>query len=281
MQETTKPRPFVFVLMPFSREFDDTYNLAIKPACENAGAYAERVDEQIFDGSILQRIYNQIAKADMIVSDLTGKNPNVFYETGYAHALGKRTILLIKIVDDIPFDFKHFPHIIYEGGLSGLKVDLEKKLKWHIENPGEKATTPDNLLVRANLIPLLSDANAITLITEFYGQKYLRVKIDTQNSANNELRPLDFQIGIISPSNFYYSSISSSSEPTNVIQLPDQQAIHLPNKEFHLRPAMWDSISLDLFSRGMIPTGDHRFVVRLYTESGYFDFPFTLRVKQD
>lgn len=81
---STTPKPFIFVLMPFDSTFDDIYALGIRPACEAAGAYCERVDEQIFHESILQRIYNQIAKADVIVADLTARNPNVFYETGYA-----------------------------------------------------------------------------------------------------------------------------------------------------------------------------------------------------
>jgi hypothetical protein len=54
-----QPKPFVFVLMPFQKEFDDIFKLGIKAACNEAGAYAERVDEQIFEGSILERIYNQ------------------------------------------------------------------------------------------------------------------------------------------------------------------------------------------------------------------------------
>ena len=44
----TTPRPFAFVLMPFSKNFDDIYKLGIKAACENAGVLAERVDEQKF-----------------------------------------------------------------------------------------------------------------------------------------------------------------------------------------------------------------------------------------
>ena len=40
---TTAPKPFVFVLMPFSAEFDDIYQVGIKPACDEAGAYAERL----------------------------------------------------------------------------------------------------------------------------------------------------------------------------------------------------------------------------------------------
>lgn len=110
--KSTTPKPFCFVLMPFSEAFDDVYRLGIKDACASAGAYCERVDEQIFHERILDRVYNQIAKADLVIADMTNRNANVFYEVGYAHALGKLTILLTQNADDIPFDLKHFPHII-------------------------------------------------------------------------------------------------------------------------------------------------------------------------
>ncbi len=130
----TRPKPYVFVLMPFAVEFEDIYAMAIKPACEAAGAYCERVDEQIFQDSILQRIYNQIAKADVLIADLSGRNPNVFYETGYAHALGKRVVLLTQHSEDIPFDLKHYQHIVYGGKLTTLKSELERRIRWCIEN---------------------------------------------------------------------------------------------------------------------------------------------------
>src|SRR5207302_1817889 len=94
LDQPSGPRPFVFVLMPFAKEFDDIYTFGIKEACDSAGAYCERVDEQFFDSSIVERIFNQITVADVIVADMSTKNPNVFYETGYAHALGKRVILV-------------------------------------------------------------------------------------------------------------------------------------------------------------------------------------------
>ena len=56
----TSPKPFIFVLMPFSDEFSDIYELGIKDACRDAGAYCERVDEQIFDGINLQEEYLRI-----------------------------------------------------------------------------------------------------------------------------------------------------------------------------------------------------------------------------
>ena len=119
--KSTAPKPFVFVLMPLDEEFDDIYKFGIKGASEDGGAYAERVDEQIFTEGILERIFNQINKADIIVADMTGRNANVFYEVGYAHALGKIVLLLTQNADDIPFDLKHKQHIVYAGKIKTLK----------------------------------------------------------------------------------------------------------------------------------------------------------------
>ncbi len=128
------PKAFVFALTTFSKEFDEVYELGIKLSCKEAGTYCERVDEQIFLESILDRIYNQIANADIIVADMTGRNPNVLYEAGYAHALNKPVILLTQKADDIPFDLKHYPHIVYEGKVSTLRTELTKRILWCLEN---------------------------------------------------------------------------------------------------------------------------------------------------
>jgi len=138
---STAPKPFVFVLMPFNEDFDDIYKLGIKEAAKEVGAYAERVDEQIFNEGILERIFNQISKADVIVADMTGRNPNVFYEVGYAHALGKIVLLLTQKADDIPFDLKHKQHIIYGNGgskIQSLRSELNPKLNWAINESRRK-----------------------------------------------------------------------------------------------------------------------------------------------
>lgn len=70
-----KPKPFAFVLMPFGKEFDDIYRLGIQETAKEQGVVAERVDEQIYTESILERIYRQIDAADFIIADMTGKNP--------------------------------------------------------------------------------------------------------------------------------------------------------------------------------------------------------------
>jgi hypothetical protein len=132
-----------FVLIPFKKEFDDIYQLGIKSTCNEMNLACERVDMQIFDHSILQQIYNQIKNADILIADLTYQNPKVFYEVGYAHGLNKRVILLTKNIQDIPFDLKHYPHIIYDGNILTLKDKLKVKLE-HFQNTNDFYLTKHN-----------------------------------------------------------------------------------------------------------------------------------------
>lgn len=126
----TDSQIFAFVLMPFDKAFDDIYKIGTKETANSLGILAERVDEQIFREGILERIYRQIELADLIVADMTGQNPNVFYEVGYAHAKGKLCILLTQNADDIPFDLKHHRHIVYGNSIGDLRSLLAGEMAW-------------------------------------------------------------------------------------------------------------------------------------------------------
>lgn len=159
--DRTSPKPFVFVLMPFDRAFDDIYALGIKVAAKEIGAYAERVDEQQYAEGILERILNQINKADVIVADMTARNPNVFYEVGYAHAINKLVVLLTQNADDIPFDLKHRPHIVYGGKISDLRKKLKSRLRWAIDESGRRGVIEEQrIAVSLAGIDLASGAGA-------------------------------------------------------------------------------------------------------------------------
>jgi hypothetical protein len=126
-----QPNHFAFVLMPFDKAFDDVYKLGIKGGLAKfPDVVAERVDEQIYREGILERIYRQIEVADIIIADMSGQNPNVFYEVGYAHAKGKLCILLTSNVGDIPFDLKHQRHIVYGKSIVTLCQELEREITW-------------------------------------------------------------------------------------------------------------------------------------------------------
>ncbi|MCF8118804.1 MAG: nucleotide-binding protein [Deltaproteobacteria bacterium] len=120
----------IFVLMPFAKKYDDRYKLGIKQPLEDMGLKCERVDEKIFVGDILSQIIDNIKKADLVIADMTGSNPNVLYEVGFAHAIrGETTILITEDVKYIPSDLRGINHIVYGESIVKLKTNLVRAVK--------------------------------------------------------------------------------------------------------------------------------------------------------
>lgn len=272
--EDTTPKPFVFVLMPFSSEFTDVYEVGIKPACKDAGAYCERVDEEIFFEDILERVYNQIAKADIIVAEMSGRNPNVFYETGYAHALNKRVILLTKNADDIPFNLNHFPHIIYESKIATLKSQLEARIRWCVDNPLKSLASVDiDLEFFVNGIPLVSnpeikiffndDERLRTIRNEAFHQAEL--KISFHNKTNRLINSGSYSLALVMHRIF-------SMSVDNYHQLNDEQFIWNLSQSYAMFPGSFQSLNIGLQiiggMRDKLQDGPFDATLRLFTEVG-------------
>lgn len=270
---STQPKPFVFVIMPFTSEFEDVYLAGIKPACERAGAYAERVDEQIFQERILQRVYNQIAKADIIVADMSERNANVFYETGYAHALGKNVVLITKNQDDIPFDLKDFPHIVYQGRIAILLQQLEKHIRHFITHPDNPTRTPANTIeVQVNDTPI-RDRPAVRIEVP-PGANAISLTIDIHNSAARELRVLRCQVGLVTPHHFRRAKMNEKSIHT--VMLTASETLHYLSEMIELLPGGWQKLSISpSVSEGTVALDASTiFSVRVFTDNGFFDYPF-------
>lgn len=136
----TGPPPFALVILPSGGAFDDSWERAIQPACKAAGAYAERFDAQLSPESGLQRMQNLIAKADLVIADMTQRHEDIFYAAGYAHALDKQVILLTGDEEDIPFDLKHYPHIVHGGSLPD-RTELERRAR-HLLDAAARGDAP-------------------------------------------------------------------------------------------------------------------------------------------
>ncbi len=120
-------RKYCFVIMPFQPEFDQIYS-AIKGVLEASGNICMRADEVSQTTSIMDIILDQIGRSSLIVADLTGNNANVFYELGYAHALGTRTILIVQKGSVVPFDTSYRQYVEYDpADLEGTLVQRIKK----------------------------------------------------------------------------------------------------------------------------------------------------------
>jgi hypothetical protein len=113
--------------MPFNTLFDDIHQYGVKKAVESLGITCERVDEIQYVGGIMDQIFKCIERARFIIADMTGRNPNVFYEVGYYHAIKKEVILCTQSEEDIPFDLRGYNHIVYGGKISVLEEALRKR----------------------------------------------------------------------------------------------------------------------------------------------------------
>ncbi len=104
-----------FVMMPFANPIGGYYATIYEPAIKKAGLTPVRADTDIFGtGKIIDQIWTGLKRAKVLVAELTGRNPNVLYELGLAHALHKPVVLISSNEADVPFDVRHVRVIYYE-----------------------------------------------------------------------------------------------------------------------------------------------------------------------
>ncbi len=271
--ETTSPKFFCFVLMPFDKDFNDIYKFGIKGSCEDAGVYCERVDEQIFfEGSILDRIYNQISKADVIIADMTGRNPNVLYEVGYAHALNKPTILLTQNADDIPFDMKQFPHIIYGTSIEYIKEELTKRLIGFKEREVTSETYKTGIEVLINNKNLDKEK----VIHEY--SYNLEFQLAIHNSSFTTYKPGEFRVGIICK-HFNHGTVKDFIK---TVELGDGNYLHMLPSYDTLFPGYYLTSYVRLFGMGNkfnSTESENIVTIRVFTEAGPRDYNFEIKEK--
>ena len=128
-EDTALNETLVSVMMPFAAEYNSVYG-AIETACYNAALVCQRADELWEDSLVIQDIFKLILTSKIVVCDFSGRNPNVMYETGIAHTLGKIVIPIAQHKSDIPFDVQHHRFLTYHNnkeGLAALTATLTKR----------------------------------------------------------------------------------------------------------------------------------------------------------
>jgi hypothetical protein len=123
----------LFVLMPFSESLRAVYNDHIKKVASELKLTVARADDFFSARSVMTDVWSGIFFARAIIADCTGRNPNVFYEIGLAHVLGKPVVLITQNADDVPFDVRHIRVIQYTFTPRGM-ADFERALSETIKS---------------------------------------------------------------------------------------------------------------------------------------------------
>jgi hypothetical protein len=132
-QRVSRPQPKIFtlpsvavdpnlvgVMMPFDAGFNPVYD-ALKAAATDAGMVCQRADDFWTHDHVMQDIVDLICRSRMVICDLSKRNPNVFYEMGLAHMLGKDVVMITQSSDDVPFDVRSIRYVNYLKNAEGLR----------------------------------------------------------------------------------------------------------------------------------------------------------------
>lgn len=144
-----------FVLMPFTEEWSGRiWEREIRPIVTKFGMRCIRADD-LYGQDIMQDIARGIRESRIILAEITGRNPNVMYELGAAHALSKDVIILTQDKRNIPFDLLNYRCVIYKDNADGYDT-LEREIPRFLEeclfsgltdNFGYKINNKDNVVL--------------------------------------------------------------------------------------------------------------------------------------
>jgi hypothetical protein len=117
-------------MMPFDAGFAPVYR-ALGEAAGAANMHGQRADDIWVNDHIMADIISLSWRARVVISGLSGKNANVFYETGIAHTLGRDVIQITRAPSDVPFSLQPLRYVQYlpnEQGIEVLKATVTSRL---------------------------------------------------------------------------------------------------------------------------------------------------------
>lgn len=123
----------IFMAMPFVEMLKPIYEDHIKNVVKKTKLDVVRGDDIFTANSVMEDVWSAINGARIVIAECTGRNPNVFYEIGMAHTIGKPIILITQNSNDVPFDLRHIRYIKYDYTPRGMK-DFESSLKKTLEH---------------------------------------------------------------------------------------------------------------------------------------------------
>lgn len=117
-------------IMPFMKKQKTLFD-QIQQACKERGYECLRTDRTYDPDNILKNILDLITKSRFIIAVLDGRNPNVYYELGICHALGKKVIMVANggLMDKIPYDLMANKRIVFYN----TPLDLKEKLSVYLK----------------------------------------------------------------------------------------------------------------------------------------------------
>lgn len=221
-----------FVIQPFDRgRFDKRYRDCFKPAIERAGLEPYRVDGDPSAEILISSIEDGIKNASVCLADITVDNANVWYELGFAFALGKPVVMVCaEERQKFPFDIQHRSVIVYKtesaSDFDELGSSITKILEARLSKAEMLKQAAESELVsevggvsHAELVLIAAIASEADKPTDMAGLRSVKQSVERQG-----VTALGCQLAIRRLNNrsfVVFGSISGDFEPYDGIGLTD------------------------------------------------------------
>lgn len=188
----------IFYLSSFSSEYTSVFDTC-KTACAKIQMKLVRADDVFTTGDVFTQIVKYIVKASLIIVNIDGKNPNVFYELGIAHTLGKNVMLISKRDSEIPFDVRQHRILLYSNNeeLAGAlpkaivqykefvreKIKREQQIGQYVQKSTENLTQRKNIDTQ-NIHKIISLLYQVGAINDLDSKKLMQILQSTGDIQN-------------------------------------------------------------------------------------------------
>lgn len=153
----TKAKKKCFVIAPIGEEgseirgrSDKVLEHIIKPMVDECGYEAIRADEISEPGIITSQIIQHLIDDDLVIADLTERNPNVYYELAVRHVIKRPIVQIIQVGETIPFDVAGTRTIYVDhrdlDSVANCKRELVKQIR-SVEKDPSKVDTPISVAI--------------------------------------------------------------------------------------------------------------------------------------
>lgn len=226
-----------FVIMPISGtqsctedEWTGIYECMIKPAVTGSrlGFDCERARPRT--GAFIKDILEGLNRADVVIADLTDRNPNVCYELGIRHTLKNRTILTAQNIDDVPSDLQSYWVVTYKKDLTGAS-EFKKKVREilrEMQKAPDKTDSPVADFLRLKNIDILAYEKATNLkklgalISELSYNISIADSVIKRRQENKEAREKGRKDQVAYSSRRFSNSCLNLLLSTSYIMLPEK-----------------------------------------------------------
>ena len=175
----------IAAILPVGKLYDRVFAGALAAAAAEAGSAIARVEPEFSATGKLGAVCQELELADLIVADITARNPHVMYLAGYAHGTGREVLFIAQHGEDFPFDLAKHRAIFYGGDLEFLKAEFRSHLLGE-----EKFSAPKSADAREQFLSAFGD-----LLAKYQHQH--KGEIQLENPTTFVLLNQDMELALV------------------------------------------------------------------------------------